>query len=98
MRTDFPKPDVCRVLAPYSGRMKKPPEDAPSYYRPKLRPNGHDLSRCFANCSPTSEPGCAPVKLAATRVRVPPVELDCSRPKAWSGKKPRGPTRKQDQD
>jgi hypothetical protein len=34
---------------------------------------------------------CAPVKLAATRVRVPPVELDCSRPKAGSGKKLRGP-------
>jgi len=26
------------------------------------------------------------VKLAATRVRVPPVELDCSRPKAGSGR------------
>jgi hypothetical protein len=30
----------------------------------------------------------APVKPGATRVRVPPVELDCSRPKAESGKKP----------
>jgi hypothetical protein len=32
--------------------------------------------------------GCALVKLTATRVGVPPVELDCSRPKAVSGKKP----------
>ena len=45
-----------------------------------------------------SEFGCAPVKLGATRVRVPPVELDCSRPKAASGKKPRGGTRKHDAD
>ena len=32
--------------------------------------------------------GSAPVKPCATRVGVPPVELDCSRPKAESGKKP----------
>ena len=29
-------------------------------------------------------------KLASTRVKVPPVELDGSRPKAMSGMKPRG--------
>lgn len=40
----------------------------------------------------------APVKLYATRVKVPSVELDCSRPKAASGKKPRGGTRKHDAD
>jgi len=38
----------------------------------------------------------APVKLVATRVRVPPVEFDCSRPKAGSGKRPRGRTPKHD--
>ncbi len=36
------------------------------------------------------------VKLNAMRVGVPPVELDGSRPKAVSGKKPRGGTRKHD--
>ena len=45
---------------------------------------------------PTASFRRAPVKLAATRVRVPPVELDCSRPKAASGKRPQGRTRKHD--
>ena len=48
-KTDFPKADVRRVLAPYSERMKKLLEDAESFYRPKLRPSGHDISRRFAN-------------------------------------------------
>jgi hypothetical protein len=34
--------------------------------------------------------GCAPGKPAATWVKVPPVELDGSRPKEMSGKRPRG--------
>jgi hypothetical protein len=54
-------------------------------------------SRCGRPFQP-AQSGCAPVKLAATRVRVPPVELDCSRPKARSGKRPRGRTRKHDPD
>ncbi len=48
-KTDFPKADVRRVLAPYSERMKKLLEDAESFYRPKLRPSGHDISANFAN-------------------------------------------------
>jgi site-specific DNA-methyltransferase (cytosine-N4-specific) len=47
-KTDFPKADVRRVLAPYSDRMKKLLEDAESFYRPKLRPSGHDISGRFA--------------------------------------------------
>jgi hypothetical protein len=34
--------------------------------------------------------GCAPGKPAAMWVKVPPVELDGSRPKEMSGKRPRG--------
>ncbi len=48
-KTDFPKADVRRVLAPYSERMKKLLEDAESFYRPKLRPSGHEISGHFAN-------------------------------------------------
>jgi hypothetical protein len=48
-QTDFPKADVRRVLAPYSDRMKKLLQDAESFYRPKLRPSGHDISRRFAD-------------------------------------------------
>ena len=39
---------------------------------------------------------CALGKLKSTRVKVPPVELDGSRPKAMSGMKPRGRSRKRD--
>jgi len=48
-KTDFPKADVRRALAPHSERMKKLLEDAESFYRPKLRPAGHDISRRFAD-------------------------------------------------
>ena len=48
-KTDFPKADVRRVLAPYSDRMKKLLEDAESFCRPKLRPSGHDISRRFGD-------------------------------------------------
>ncbi|MFZ0708599.1 MAG: hypothetical protein WAM53_01035, partial [Terrimicrobiaceae bacterium] len=37
----------------------------------------------------TVEDGCAPGKPEATRVKVPPVELDGSRPKEMSGMRPR---------
>jgi DNA modification methylase len=47
-KTDFPKADVRRVLTPYSKRMKKLLEDAERFYRPKLRPSGHDISAKFA--------------------------------------------------
>lgn len=48
-KTDFPKANVHQVLAPYSERMKKLLEDAERFYRPKLRPSGHDISRRFAS-------------------------------------------------
>ena len=46
-KTDFPKADVRRVLAPYSDRMKKLIEDPESFYTPKKRPSGHDISAGF---------------------------------------------------
>ena len=46
-KTDFPKADVRKVLAPYSDRMKKLIEDPESFYTPKKRPSGHDISAGF---------------------------------------------------
>jgi len=47
-KSDFPKADVRNVLAPYSERMKKLIEDPESFYKPKKRPSGHDISSGFA--------------------------------------------------
>jgi DNA modification methylase len=46
-KTEFPKADVRQVLAPYSDRMKKLIEDPESFYKPKKRPSGHDISAGF---------------------------------------------------
>ncbi len=46
-KTEFPKADVRKVLAPYSDRMKKLIEDPESFYTPKKRPSGHDISSGF---------------------------------------------------
>jgi site-specific DNA-methyltransferase (cytosine-N4-specific) len=46
-KSDFPKADVRRVLAPYSDRMKKLIEDQASFFTPKKRPSGHDISDQF---------------------------------------------------
>jgi len=46
-KTDFPKADVRKVLTPYSDRMKKLIEDPESFYKPKKRPSGHDISAGF---------------------------------------------------
>ncbi len=46
-KTEFPKADVRKVLAPYSDRMKKLIEDPESFYRPQKRPSGHDISAGF---------------------------------------------------
>lgn len=46
-KTEFPKADVRKVLAPYSDRMKKLLEDPKSFYTPKKRPSGHDISAGF---------------------------------------------------
>lgn len=47
-KTEFPKADVRKVLAPYSDRMKKLIENPESFYTPKKRPSGHDISTRFA--------------------------------------------------
>jgi len=46
-KSDYPKANVSEVLAPYSDRMKKLLEDAESFYSPKKRPSGHDISGKF---------------------------------------------------
>lgn len=46
-KTAFPKADVRKVLVPYSARMKKLIEDPNSFYTPKKRPSGHDISAGF---------------------------------------------------
>jgi DNA modification methylase len=46
-KTEFPKADVRKVLAPYSDRMKKLIKDPESFYRPQKRPSGHDISAGF---------------------------------------------------
>jgi site-specific DNA-methyltransferase (cytosine-N4-specific) len=47
-KTDFPKADVRKVLTLYSDRMKKLIEDPESFYTPKKRPSGHDISAGFS--------------------------------------------------
>jgi len=46
-KTDFPKADARKVLAPYSERMRKLIQDPESFYKPKKRPSGHDISAGF---------------------------------------------------
>jgi len=48
-KTDEPRADVTKVLTPYSDRMKKLLQDAESFYTPKGRPSGHDISGRFAD-------------------------------------------------
>jgi site-specific DNA-methyltransferase (cytosine-N4-specific) len=47
-KTEWPKADVSKVLAPYSGRMLKLMEDPEKFYKPKVRPSGHDIGMGFA--------------------------------------------------
>lgn len=46
-KTEWPKADVSKVLAPYSDRMKKLIEDPAAFYTPKGRPSGHDIGLGF---------------------------------------------------
>jgi site-specific DNA-methyltransferase (cytosine-N4-specific) len=46
-KTEWPKADVSKVLAPYSDRMKKLLEDPDAFYKPKVRPSGHDIGAGF---------------------------------------------------
>lgn len=47
-KTEWPKADITKVLVPYSQRMKKLLEDPDAFYKPKMRPSGHDISRAFS--------------------------------------------------
>lgn len=47
-KTAWPKADVSAVLTPYSDRMRKLLNDPASYYKPKVRPSGHDIGTRFA--------------------------------------------------
>jgi len=47
-KTEWPKSDITKVLAPYSDRMKKLIEDPDKFYTPKMRPSGHDIGKSFA--------------------------------------------------
>ncbi|MGC1267587.1 MAG: site-specific DNA-methyltransferase, partial [Candidatus Acidiferrum sp.] len=47
-KTAWPKADISKVLTAYSPRMKKLLSDPESFYKPKLRPSGHDISTGFA--------------------------------------------------
>lgn len=46
-KTEWPKADVTKVLAPYSDRMKKLLQDPEGFYTPKKRPSGHDIAAGF---------------------------------------------------
>ncbi len=58
-KTEWPKADVSKVLAPYSDRMKKLLEDPDAFYKPKVRPSGHDIGKSFA----TDNGGAIPANL-----------------------------------
>lgn len=47
-KTEWPKANISNVLAPYSERMKKLMEDPEKFYKPKVRPSGHDIGMGFA--------------------------------------------------
>lgn len=47
-KTEWPKADITNVLAPYSDRMKKLIENPDKYYKPQIRPSGHDIGTGFA--------------------------------------------------
>ncbi|PZO76693.1 MAG: site-specific DNA-methyltransferase [Sphingomonas hengshuiensis] len=46
-KTEWPKADITKVLAPYSDRMKKLLVDPAAFYKPKDRPSGHAIGTAF---------------------------------------------------
>lgn len=46
-KTEWPKADITKVLAPYSERMLKLLENPSAFYTPKVRPSGHDIGTGF---------------------------------------------------
>ena len=47
-KTEWPKADISKVLVPYGERMKKLMENPEKFYKPKMRPSGHDIGKGFA--------------------------------------------------
>jgi len=47
-KTEWPKADVSKVLVPYSDRMKKLIKDPEKFYKPAVRPSGHDIGKGFS--------------------------------------------------
>ncbi|MEO2089973.1 MAG: site-specific DNA-methyltransferase [Gemmataceae bacterium] len=47
-KTEWPKANVSRVIAPYSERMKTLLRDPDKFYTPKDRPSGHAIGKGFA--------------------------------------------------
>jgi site-specific DNA-methyltransferase (cytosine-N4-specific) len=47
-KTEYPKANVSKVLTPYSDRMLKLLQDPDKFYKPKVRPSGHDIGKAFA--------------------------------------------------
>lgn len=48
-KTEWPKADVRKVLAPYSERMRTLLKDPEKFYKAKDRPSGHDISMGFGS-------------------------------------------------
>jgi DNA modification methylase len=46
-KTAWPKADITKVLTPYSERMKLLLKDPDAFYKPKVRPSGHDIGKGF---------------------------------------------------
>lgn len=46
-KSNYPKSDITKVLAPYSDRMKKLIENPEKYYTAAERPSGHQISTSF---------------------------------------------------
>jgi len=46
-KSDFPKADTTKVMNAYSERMQKLLDSGRSYYTPKMRPSGHNISDGF---------------------------------------------------
>lgn len=46
-KTEWPKADVSNVLTEYSDRMKKLLDNPEKFYKPKVRPSGHAISKNF---------------------------------------------------
>jgi site-specific DNA-methyltransferase (cytosine-N4-specific) len=47
-KTEWPKADTTKVLAPYSDRMRKLLKNPTTFYTPKVRPSGHDIGKAFS--------------------------------------------------